>query len=93
MQDDKTTSIELYLALESNEQRVKKIALQGKFVFSTKEVLEIAKAAEAETAAKKAIKQPRKRKIEEIFEEDELEVSNEYSSDSDLSCIVVAARK
>jgi len=62
-------------------------------VFSTAEVLEIARAAEAETATKKAGKQLRERKIEEAFLEDKIEVSKEDFSDSESSCIVVAARK
>jgi hypothetical protein len=62
-------------------------------VFSTAEVLKLVEEAEAETAAKKARKRSQKRKIEEAFEEDELEVSKQDSSDSESSCIVVAARK
>ena len=55
----------------------KRIALQGHFVFSTAEVLEIARAAEAGTAKKKAGKRPRKRKVEEAFGEDEAELLRE----------------
>ena len=62
-------------------------------MFSTAEVLEIARAAEAETATRKAGKQLHKRKIGEAFCEDEIEVSKEDSSDSESSCIVVVARK
>jgi hypothetical protein len=81
--------------LSTRRQRTKgkRIAVKGKFVFSTAEVLEIVKAAEAETAAKKAKKQLQKRKIEEAFDEDELKVSKQDSSDLELSYIVVAARK
>ena len=58
----------------------KRIALQGQFAFSAAEVLEIARAAEAETAKKKAGKRPRKRKVKEAFEEDEVELLREGSS-------------
>lgn len=38
-------------------------------------------------------RQPRKRKIEEVFEEDEIEVQDKESVYSDSDCIIVAARK
>jgi hypothetical protein len=40
----------------------KRVAVQGKFVFSTQEVLKMVEEAEAETAAKKSRKRPRNRK-------------------------------
>lgn len=46
-----------------------------------------------ETAKRKAGKQPRKRKIEETFEKDEIQLQDEESSDLDLDCIVMAACK
>ena len=100
-----TTHSELVLARRQNDEyrallgtrkqrtKGKRVALQGKFVFSTKEVLEIAKAAEAETSARKISSQPRKRRIEDVSTEDGIEVSEEDSSNPDSSCIVVAARK
>lgn len=88
--------IEEYKSLLDTRQRRTKgrrIALSGQFVFSTAEVLKIAEAAEAETAMKKVGRQPRKRKIEEVFEEDEIEVQDKESVYSDSDCIIVAARK
>jgi hypothetical protein len=57
-------------------------------VFSTQEVLEIAKTAEAGSSKKKASKRPRKHSIEGVVEEDDrkLEV---ILSDSDSDCIIV----
>jgi len=71
----------------------KRVELKGRFVFSTQEVLEIAKVAEAETAKKKTRGRPRKRKAEEIIEDEEDEVLENRYSDSDSDCIVVAMHK
>jgi hypothetical protein len=71
----------------------KRVALKGKFVFSTQEVHKLVEEAEAETARKQSRKQPRKRKLSETKESDVNEVSGELSSDSDSNCIVVAVRK
>ena len=61
-------------------------------MFSTQEVLDIARAAEVEAEAKKKRKRPRKRTIDEILNEEEAEtLVNEFSS-SDSDCIVVAKR-
>ena len=50
----------------------KSVALEGKFVFSTQEVLDIARAAEAEAEAKKKRKRPPT--IDEILDEEEAEI-------------------
>jgi hypothetical protein len=70
----------------------KRVALKGKFVFSTQEVHKLVEEAEAETARKQSRKQPRKRKSsgKVVIEDDE--VSEELSSASDSDCIVVAVR-
>ena len=70
----------------------KRVALEGKFVFFTQEVLDIAQAAEVETEAKKKCKQPRKCIIDEILDEEEVETLENKSSSSDSDCIVVAKR-
>jgi hypothetical protein len=67
--------------------------LKGKFVFSTQEVLEIAKAAESETSKKRATSQPRKRKIAETNEGKEGGELEVLSNDSDSDCGVVTVRK
>ena len=62
-------------------------------MFTTQEVLNIVKEAEAETATKKGRKRPRRRSISVEIEEyngDELE---NVSSDSESDCIVVANKK
>ena len=70
----------------------KRVALEGKFVFSTQEVLDIARATEAETEVKKRRKRPRKRAINEILDEKEIKVVETESQSSDSDCIVVARR-
>ena len=79
------------LRIRRQRKKGKRIALKGRFVFSTEEVLEIAQAAEAETAAKKAKKQPRKRatKQSKVQEAEPVQESSSGSSESD--CIVVEA--
>ena len=70
----------------------KRITLEGKFVFFTQEVLDIARATEAETEVKKRCKRPRKRAINELLDEKEIEVVETESQSSDSDCIVVARR-
>ena len=71
----------------------KRIALKGKFVFSTEEVLEIAKAAEVKPATKRKRAWPWKYPIEEKLEDKEDEILDSSSSSSDSDYIVVAKRK
>ena len=78
--------------LQARKQRKKgkRVALKGKFVFSTQEVLDIARAAEQEAASKKvskkAGKQAKARESKDNKEDDLDIVRSEYDSD----CIVVA---
>lgn len=74
-------------------EKGKRVALKEQFVFSTQKVLEIAKAAEAETIKKRSHGGTRKRTIEEIIETAEDEEPENFSSDSDSDCIVVAMRR
>ena len=81
------------LSTRKNRTRGKRIALKGRFVFSTQEVLEIAKAAETETSKKRTGSRPRKRNIEETIEGGEDRELEMILSDSDSDCIVVKMRK
>jgi len=71
----------------------KRVKLKGRFVFSTQEVLQIAREAEEETLAKKGRKRQRKRSISVEIEEDIEDIVENVSSDSETDCIVVAAKK
>lgn len=75
-------------------KRGKRVKLQGQFVFSTAEVLKIAREAERRPVAKKLRGRPRKRPIKEVDEEEGEEevLSDSTDSDSTASCIVVDYR-
>jgi hypothetical protein len=81
------------LQTRKKRKKGKRVALKGKFVFSTQEVLDIVKEAEAETAAKKSRKRPRKRSISVEIEEAEEDELENVSSESDSDCIILAAKK
>lgn len=75
----------------NNHKKGKRVKLQGQFVFSTAEVLKIAREAEKTPVAKRGRGRPRKRPIEEVEEEEEVEMVFDDSSDLDSvgSVIVV----
>jgi hypothetical protein len=81
------------LKIRKNRSSGKRVALKGRFVFSTQEVLKIAREAEKATAEKtsrtRRCKQPTGTKIEE--QEDE--PLKNIPSDSGSDCIVVAQRR
>jgi len=84
---------EALLSTRKVRKKGKRVAVQGKFVFSTQEVLKMVEEAEAETAAKKSRRRPRKRKTaqkDETLEDQTLEKS---SSDSESDCIIVVRRE
>ena len=74
-------------------KRGKRVALKGKFVFTTEEVLMIAQTAEKENAARTTKKGSRTRVTEEHSSEDEDMVLENDSEESELDCIIVASRK
>ena len=88
----KLKSIKEIFNTRKKHTKNKRIALEGKFVFSTQEILDITQAAKIKTKAKKKHKQPRKRTIDEILDEEEAETLENESSSSDSDCIVVAKR-
>ena len=71
----------------------KRIALQGKFVFMTEEVLQIAKKTKSVSATKSAQKWPRKRPIQAVLDNEEEEMLDNNSNGSDSDCIIVATRR
>ena len=81
------------LRTRKTRKKGKRIALKGRFVFSTKEVLQIAKEAEAETAANKSRKQRRQRSTSVEIEDTIKIIPENESSDSESDCIVVATKK
>jgi hypothetical protein len=101
---ERTHSENLLLRKENAEARTllrvrkerktgKRVAIKGKFVFNTQEILEVVEKAEAEAAKKKAKK---KRTVGSRTSEIESEVDEapeNSSSNSDDDCIIVAARR
>jgi hypothetical protein len=76
-----------------NCRKGKKVALQGKFVFSTQEVLEIARQAEENAATKRGRRRPRTTAIDVEITGDEDEVLEIVRSNSESDCIIVANSK
>ena len=77
------------LQTQKNWTTGKRVALKGRFVFSTQEVLEIASEAEKVTADKTSQKRRRTQSKVTETREQEIEVVENVSSDSDSDCIVV----
>ena len=81
------------LRSRKNRRKGKRVPLQGKFVFSTQEVLEIARQAEENAATKQGRKRPRTTAIDMEISGDEYEVLEIVRSDSESDCIVFANNK
>ena len=81
------------LQTRKKRKKGKRVALKGKFVFTTQEVLDIVKEAEAETATKKGRKRPHRRSISVEIEDNEEDELENVVSDSESDCIIVAAKK
>lgn len=79
------------LQRRNTHKKGKRVRLQGKFVFSTANVLKIAQEAEKKPVAKRPRGRPRKRPIQEVEEEEEEEevLSSSADSESEGSVIVV----
>ena len=78
------------LRTRQNRRKGKRVALKGKFVLSTDEVLKIAREAEADSARKKRRQRQRSRMDNIEDSDDELDMLEKTFSDSDSDCIVVA---
>jgi hypothetical protein len=81
------------LRSRKSHKKGKRVALQGKFVFSTQEVLEIAKQAELDSAAKRGRNRVRTAAIDVELSVGEDEVLEAACSDSESDCIIVAGSR
>lgn len=92
LQKETTEQREL-LETRKKQTKGKRVALEGRVVFNTEEILEIARQAEVETAKKKTRKRKRNAsptpELEDVIEE----VPEGDDSDSKGSCITVALRR
>jgi hypothetical protein len=71
----------------------KRVALKGQFVFSTQEVLDIARSAEAESSKKKSTSKPKKRRAKKTLNAEANGELDVVLSDSESDYIVVSMRE
>ena len=71
----------------------KKIIVEKKFVFITKEVLELVEEIKVKIAVKKMHKQPRKHSVQEILKNEKDEILKDENNSSDSDCIILRPRK
>jgi hypothetical protein len=101
---ERTTSENALLRKENAEYREllrvlkerkkgKRVAIKGKFVFNTQEMLELVKKAEAEASKRKAKKRRTIKATTPEIEEEEEEDIKEDISESESDCIVVASSR
>jgi hypothetical protein len=81
------------LKIRKNRTTGKRVALKGKFVFSTQEVLKTAREAEKAIANKTSCKRRCKVSIDVENEREQENTLEHVSSDSDSDCIVVMQRR
>jgi hypothetical protein len=78
------------LRARQNRRKGKRVALKGKLVLSTDEVLKIARETEASAASRKRRQRQRSRSVSIEVLEDGLDMLEKTFGDSDSDCIVVA---
>ena len=81
------------LNARKKHKKGKRIAVEGEFVFITKEMLEMVEEMKVKTAIKKVEKQPQKCSVQEILKDEENEVLKDENNNSDSDCIVLRPRK
>ena len=80
------------LRYRKERKKGKRVAIKGKFVFNTREILEVVEKAEAEASTKKSRKRRRTKSPTPEIEEDEENVLEILSEESEGECIIVASR-
>lgn len=81
------------LQTRKKRKKGKRVALQGKFVFTTSEVLEIARQAEQPKMKEKACRRSQNKATVLAVEEDKENGLESVSNDSDSDCIIVAGSR
>jgi len=79
--------------VRKERKKGKRVAIKGKFVFNTQEILEEVEKAEAEVLKKKSKKRRTTRAITPEIEEEEEEDIEEETSESESDCIIVASSR
>jgi hypothetical protein len=81
------------LRVRKERKKGKRVAIKGKFVFNTQEMLELVEEAEAEALKGKSKKRRITKAIIPKIEEEEEEDIEEDTSESESDCIVVASSR
>ena len=81
------------LRVRRERKKGKRVAIKGKFVFNTQEILELVEEAEAEALKKKTKKRRTTKAITPEIEEEEEEDIEKDTSESESDCIIVASSK
>jgi hypothetical protein len=79
--------------VRKERKKGKRVAIKGKFVFNTKEILEVVEKAKAEATKGKLKNNRHTNRITPELEVEVEEVFENISSDSEDDCIIVAARR
>ena len=78
------------LRVRKERKKGKRVAIKGKFVFNTQEILELVEEAEAEASKRETKKKRTTKAITPEIEEEEEEDIEEDISESESDCIIVA---
>jgi hypothetical protein len=81
------------LQVRKERKKETRVTIKGKFVFNTKEVLELVEEAEAEASKGKSKKKRTTKAITPEIEEEEEEDIEEDTSESESDCIIVASSR
>jgi hypothetical protein len=81
------------LRVRKERKKGKRVAIKGKFVFNTKEILELVEEAEAEVSKGKSKRRRTTRTTTSIIEDEEEEGIEESIYDSESDCIIVASSR
>ena len=81
------------LRVRRERKKGMRVAIKGKFVFNTQEILELVKEAEAEALKKKTKKRRITKAITPEIEEEEEEDIEKDTSESKSDCIIIASSK
>ena len=79
--------------MHARNTKKKRITVEKKFVFITKEMLELVEEIKTEITIKKAHKQPRKHSVQELLKDEENERLKDENNNSNSDCIVLRPRK
>ena len=90
---NENTEVRELLQYRKSRTRGKRVAIKGKFVFNTREILEVVEKAEAEASTKKSKKRRRTKSPTPIIDDEVEEVLENLSEESEGDCIIVAYRR